>query len=82
MASHAGVRIDEDVYEKIMHDSGCANTYFALEECLAESGRNWTICQEALRSWKTCMADVKARHDVPGGAGASPALGAHQSVPK
>jgi hypothetical protein len=64
MASHAGVRIDEDVYEKVMHDSGCATSYFLLEQCLAESGRKWTKCQEQLRSWKTCMAAVKAKREV------------------
>ena len=59
MASHAGVRIDEDVYEGIMEDSGCKESYFELEDCLAESGRDWTKCQSLVKAWRQCMSAAK-----------------------
>ena len=55
MASHAGVRIDEDVMEGILHDSGCKVAYEVMEECLADHGRNWTKCQEQVKQWRQCM---------------------------
>jgi len=38
----------------------CAATYEALEDCLADSNRDWRKCQEPLKTWKDCFEQAKA----------------------
>ena len=39
-----------------MRDLGeCGDKYDALTLCLAESGRDWSKCQNAVRAVKECM---------------------------
>jgi hypothetical protein len=60
MASHAGVRIDEVKKALLERESGCAPFHTGLEDCLAESGRDWRACQAHVQALKRCTARVRA----------------------
>ena len=71
MASHSGVRIDEDILEGIMEDSGCKDYYDVLEECLADNQRDWTKCQKQLKAWRGCFNRSDKSVAAAGAAGAA-----------
>lgn len=39
--------------------SGCAQIYYALEECLGEHDRKWTKCQAEVKALQQCSAKAK-----------------------
>ena len=65
------MRGDVDI-ERLIDESGCAGMYRAVEECLAESGRDWRKCQREVREWKECEKASKAARRGELGGNAEP----------
>ncbi|DAZ98913.1 TPA: hypothetical protein N0F65_001352 [Lagenidium giganteum] len=54
---HAGSKSDfgtdvdiDDMIEKM----GCSKEYYTLEECLGETDRDWTQCQQQVKQLRLC----------------------------
>lgn len=52
-ASAARVTEEADI-DDMIEKSGCAETYFKLEECLGEHDRDWRQCQQEVKALQTC----------------------------
>jgi len=40
--------------ETLIEKSGCSKEYYALETCLGENDRSWSICRSFVKSFKDC----------------------------
>ena len=68
---------------KIIESSGCATEYFALEECLGETDRDFRACKPAMDALKRCSdaqrlkkaAAAAAKAEAAAGAGAGASQG-------
>jgi len=50
--------------ERMIDKFGCAEAYYALEECLGDNDRDWRKCQRAVRALKDCsLAKCRARQE-------------------
>ena len=45
---------DEPDIDGMIERSGCAASYFALEECLGDNDRDWKKCQYEVHALKKC----------------------------
>ena len=45
---------EEPDIDDMIEKSGCAETYFKLEECLGEHDRDWRQCQQEVKALQTC----------------------------
>ena len=46
---------EEDFYNVAIHQSGCADQHYALQDCYSERG-DWRQCVLEMRQFKECMA--------------------------
>lgn len=46
---------------KIIESSGCATEYFALEECLGETDRDFRACKPAMDALKRCSDEQRLK---------------------
>lgn len=51
---------EEDVYERLVEKSPCAQFHFKLQECYSEHG-DWRRCRGEMEAFRKCMA-ARARH--------------------
>ncbi|KAL6609993.1 hypothetical protein ACP70R_034399 [Stipagrostis hirtigluma subsp. patula] len=42
--------------ESVKQLNECATVYLSLQDCLAESNRNWKACQAQVQALKACQA--------------------------
>lgn len=47
---------DAEEVDPLLEQTGCAQPYTALEECLGENDRDWTKCQKEVQALKECHA--------------------------
>ncbi len=40
--------------EEMIEKGGCSKQYYELEECLGEYDRNWSKCQEVVKTLRMC----------------------------
>lgn len=59
--THMGsqTRSDSCDISDMIDKSGCSREYYALEECMGESNRSWSKCQEEVKRLQQCSAKVR-----------------------
>ncbi len=50
---------DESVADRQLSGSGCKVEYAALESCLTQNQRDWTKCQDVLKTFQLCFKHSK-----------------------
>jgi hypothetical protein len=46
---------DIDV-DEVLEQRGCKTAFDAVQECMAETNRDWAKCQALVQEWKACFA--------------------------
>jgi len=54
---------DEDLVDKLVNESGCAEEHYKVQECMVEH-QDWRKCQTELKQFQACMSKNQARRDV------------------
>lgn len=64
---------------KIIESSGCATEYFALEDCLGETDRDFRACKPAMDALKRCSDAQRLKKKAAAAAPRAAAAGAGPS---
>ena len=64
---------------KIIESSGCATEYFALEDCLGETDRDFRACKPAMDALKRCSDAQRLKKAAAAAANGAAAAGAGAS---
>jgi cytochrome c oxidase assembly factor 4 len=51
---------EEDLVDKLLKQTGCAEQNFAVQECMFEH-RDWRKCQDSVSAMKKCMEAYETR---------------------
>lgn len=60
-SNHQGSKLSESTIEvdTLIEKSKCSSEYYDLENCLVDNERNFKVCQEFVRKFKTCWKTEK-----------------------
>jgi hypothetical protein len=47
---------DVDV-DAVLEERGCKDAFEAVQECMADTNRDWAKCQTFVQAWKACFAE-------------------------
>jgi len=45
---------EEDLVDKLINKSGCANEHYLVQECMVEN-QDWRKCQQVLKNFQSCL---------------------------
>lgn len=59
LSSSATTAVEDLDVDAVLEERGCKTAFDAVQECMAETNRDWAKCQPLVQEWKACFAKEK-----------------------